>query len=203
MTTPDLTSYKAIESGLFVRLTVGEYRQVSGDSPTSTVLRFSDYARTVTVNGESYQGIGRLLGITASRSELRTSSDTITVSLSGIPNTSLTEIINSKIKGSRIEVRRVLFNPTTGAQLSIAGNPVGRFFGVVNNYSLDETYDYSTRSSTNTVSLVCNSQVSVLGNKVTGRRTNPRDQKSFYPNDLSMDRVPNLAGANFNFGAPI
>jgi hypothetical protein len=203
MTTPDLTSYKAIESGLFVRLAVGEYRQASGDSPTSTVLRFSDYARTVTVNSEEYQGIGRLLGITSSRSELRTSSDTITVSLSGIPNTSLTEIINSKIKGSRIEVRRVLFNPTTGAQLSITGNPVGRFFGVVNNYSLEETYDYSTRSSTNTVALVCSSQVSVLDNKVTGRRTNPRDQKSFYPNDLSMDRVPNLAGAYFNFGAPI
>jgi DNA repair exonuclease SbcCD nuclease subunit len=44
--------------------------------------------------------------------------------------------------------------------------------------------------------------VELLNNKTSGRRTNPGDQKEWYPTDLSMDRVPGLANSNFNFGAP-
>jgi len=42
-----------------------------------------------------------------------------------------------------------------------------------------------------------------LSNKVSGRRTNPIDQKELYPTDPSMDRVVSLASSNFNFGAVI
>ena len=49
---------------------------------------------------------------------------------------------------------------------------------------------------------VDSSVVELLNNKVSGRQTNPRDQKLYYPTDLSMDRVPALAKSNFNFGAP-
>jgi hypothetical protein len=44
--------------------------------------------------------------------------------------------------------------------------------------------------------------VNVLENKVAGRKTNPKSQKQFYPSDRSMDRVPTLKGATYNFGAP-
>jgi hypothetical protein len=43
----------------------------------------------------------------------------------------------------------------------------------------------------------------MIERRVTGRRTNPDDQKKFYPTDVSMDRVPTLVDANFNFGAPL
>jgi hypothetical protein len=147
-------------------------------------------------------GLGRLLGVSATSTELRTSSQQLYVSLSGIPNGSISEIVNSRIKGSPIEVWRVFFNPVTGAQLAITGNPAGRFFGVVNNYSLQEDYDVEARVSSNTIILSCASVIDILNNKIAGRRTNPLDQKLFFPNDLSMDRVPKLVGANFNFGAP-
>jgi hypothetical protein len=155
-----------------------------------------------TINSESYLGLGKLMSISSSSSELRVSGGELIITLSGVPNSSIYEIVNSKIKGSPVRVYRGLFNAATGAFLSIAGNPIGRFNGFVNNYSLSEDYDNSTRTSSNTLVLTCTSVVDVLDNKIAGRKTNPSSQKKYYPNDLSMDRVPNLEKATFNFGAP-
>ena len=201
--TIDLSSYDAVETGLFVRIQVDEYRTTAGGAYSAEVLKFSDYIRPITIDSESYTGLGRLVGISSSSSELTSSTGQLTISLSGIPNSSIAEIINSKIKGSPVEVWRVFFNPITGAQLSITGNPVGRFFGIVDNYSLDEEYDYDSRTSSNRITLTCSSVITVLDNKVTGRRTNPVDQKFFYPTDVSMDRVPNLKDSYYNFGGPV
>jgi hypothetical protein len=94
----------------------------------------------------------------------------------------------------------VLFNPTTYQVLNIDGNPAGRFFGYVTNYTISEEYNYESRTATNTVQLICSSVQEVLENKIAGRKCNPNSMKSFYPGDISMDRVPNLAGSNFDFG---
>lgn len=199
----DLSSYRSVETGLFVRIQVDEYRTTPSGGYTSEVLKFSDYIRPITIDGESYTGLGRLLSLSSSASELSTTNQTLTLGLSGIPNSSIAEIVNSKIKGSPVEVWRVFFNPVTGAQLAITGNPAGRFFGIVDNYSLDEEFDYDSRESSNRITMTCNSILSVLDNKITGRRTNPIDQKLFYPTDVSMDRVPNLKDSYYNFGGPV
>ena len=198
----NLSSYSAIETGLFVRIDVAYYKASPSATPSSEILRFSDYKSTVTINGESYLGLGGLVGISGTSSELRSSPGGLTVTISGIPNTSIAEIVNSRLKGSPIEVWRVVFDPVTGTQLAISGNPAGRFFGLVSNYTLDEDYDIEARSSSNTIAIECASTTEFLSNKVTGRKTNPKSMKAFYASDLSMDRVPNLVGANFNFGAP-
>jgi hypothetical protein len=197
----NLSSYTAIETGLFVRIDVAYYKASAGATATSEILRFSDYKASVTINGETYLGLGGLVGISGTTSELRSSTSGLTITISGIPNTSIAEIVNSRLKGSPIEVYRVVFNPTTGAQLAIDGNPAGRFFGIVTNYTLDESFDIDARSSSNTIAIECASTSEFLNNKVTGRKTNPKSMKKFYSSDLSMDRVPNLVGANFNFGA--
>jgi hypothetical protein len=199
----DLSSYTSVETGLFVRIQVDEYRTNSTDGYTSQVLKFSDYIRPITIDSESYTGLGRLVGISSTASDLTSTSQSITISLTGIPNSSLAEIIYSKIKGSPVEVWRVFFNATTGAQLSITGNPAGRFFGIVNNYSLDEEYDYDNKTSTNRITMTCTSELEILDNMFAGRRTNPIDQKYFYPTDISMDRVPNLKDSYYNFGGPV
>lgn len=198
---PSLDSYSVIQSNLFVRIKVDDYRTSPSGSYTSQILRFSDSRDNVTINGEVYTGLGQLMAITNSASELRTSTGELTITISGIPNTSIAEIVNSKIKGSLVNVYRGMFDPITGVLLSIPVNPLGRYNGFVNNYSLQEDYDAVTRTATNTIALICNSTVDVLQNKVTGRRTNPSSQKSFYPTDLSMDRVPTLKSATFDFGA--
>ena len=105
------------------------------------------------------------------------------------------------MKGSKITVVRVFFDPVTKQFLDIPNNFLGRFFGIINNYSLDEEWDYATRTSRNTVSIICSSLVSVLERKYAGRRTNPQDQKSYFPTDLAFDRIPALANSNFQFGA--
>lgn len=197
----DLSSYRSVETGLFVRIQVDEYRTTSSGSYTTEVLKFSDYIRPITVDGESYTGLGRLVSISATSSELSATRGSLTIGLSGIPNSSLAEIIYSKIKGSPIEVWRVFFNAATGEQLAIAGNPSARFFGIVNNYSLEEEYNYESKTASNTIVLTCSSMLDVLDTKTSGRRTNPVDQKNFYPTDLSMDRVPNLKNCGYQFGA--
>jgi hypothetical protein len=198
----DLSSYTSVETGLFVRIEVDYYKTAPGDTPTSTVLRFSDYRGTVTIDSESYVGLGRLLGITSTTSELKGSTSSVTITISGIPDSSIAEIINSRMKGCPIKIYRVVFDPVTGTKLAITGNPAGRFFGIISNYSLEEDYNIDQRTGTNTISLICSSNMGFLENKISGRKTNPESMKRFYPTDVSMDRVPNLVGANFNFGAP-
>lgn len=200
--TIDLSSYTNVGSAIIVRIRVDYYKATPTSEPTQEILRFSDYDRNLTIDDEVYLGLGSLVGITSSLSELKSSSSGITITISGIPNSSIAEIINSKIKGAPVTAQRVLFDTRTGNVLPVTGNPVGRFYGIVNNYSLEEQYSLEARTSTNAISLLCTSSIDVLYNKVSGRRTNPSDQKSFYPSDLSMDRVPNLANSNFNFGAP-
>ena len=131
--TINLSSYNNIETGLFVRIACAKYRATEGDSFTSTVLRFSDINRPITIASESYTGLGRLLGITASQSELRVTTNDVTITLSGIPNSSLEEIMASRLKGSSVKIYRGIFNSTTGALLSITDNPIQRFSGYISN----------------------------------------------------------------------
>lgn len=198
----DLTSYAAVQSNLFVRIQVDEYRTSASGSYTSQVLKFSDMLTPYTINSEEYTGLGKLMSITSSKSELRVSSGELTITLSGIPNTAIAEIVNSKIKGCPVRIYRALFNANTNELLAVSPNPLGRYRGFVNNYSLNEEYDADARTASNTLVLVCASSVDVLQNKIAGRKTNPESQKRYYPSDISMDRVPNLENATFDFGAP-
>lgn len=196
----NLSSYSAIQSNLFVRINVTQYSTTPGGPYTTQVLRFSDRHEAYTLDGESYSGLGNLVDISQANSELRVTGDELNITISGIPNTSIAEIVNSKIKGSNVIVKRVIFNPTTNTALAIAGNPVGRFQGYVNNVTLQEEFNIEGRASSNSLILTCSSVIDVLGNKVAGRRTSPSSQNRFFPNDRSMDRVPTIENAYFDFG---
>ena len=188
----NLDAYPAIYTALFVRI----------DIPNYTVMRFSDYYIALTINGESYTGLGSLMNVSDSTSELRLSDTEVSVTFSGIPAANIDMVQDYLIKGSDIQIYRGIFNPTTGALLSISGNPMGKFKGIVNNFALQEQWTEGSDDSTVTVLLTCTSVVSLLRNKISGRRTNPIDQQFWYPADQSMNRVPNLADSNYNFGAP-
>jgi hypothetical protein len=147
-------------------------------------------------------GLGKLLSVSGSNSELRSSGQELTIGISGIPDSAISDITTSSIKGSSIKIIRGLFNPTNGSFLSaITGNPITRFSGYVNNIALDEEYDVVSRNSSNTIILSCASNVDVLNNKIAGRRTNSESQKKFFPNDVSMDRVSAIESTYFDFGA--
>jgi hypothetical protein len=193
----NLSSYKSLENGLFVKVEVDQYRTTAGATPGPAVLTFSDYTRSVTIGSDTYVAIGNMLGITSSTSELKATNSDLTITVSGVPNNSLRELIYSRLKGSRVTVYRGFFDAATGAVLTgDITNPVGRFRGFITNISVNEEYDLDAKTATNTISLMCSSILDVLANTGSGRRTNPEDQKELYPSDISMDRVPNLIGAN-------
>lgn len=195
-----LADYTHIRSVLFVLIEVENYVYAGGTNGSED-LAFSNHVYDYDYNGYTFTALGNLLEVSSFRSELEATSNTLTVTVSGIPNSSLIEIDRSEIKGSNISVWRAFFNQDgsliTGLDID---NPILRFKGFVNNYALAEEWDVASRSSTNTITFECASNIDSFANKTSGRQTNPRSEKRFFPNDLSMDRVPQLVGANTNFG---
>lgn len=187
----DLSSYSAIQTNLFVRL----------DIPGYQVLKFSDLPYPYTVESESYTALGDLLSVSESTNELRATSQEVSIQISGIPTANISDILDNKIKGSDIKIYRAFFDPTNGQLLSISGNPAQKFQGVVSNFDITDELGMGSKTGTVTITLACTNIITQLNNKITGRRTNPTDQKQFFDTDISMDRVPSLANSNFNFGA--
>lgn len=201
--TLDLASYRSIQSNLFVKIECPYYKATPQSTPVSHTFLFSDRLGRYTwaATGETYPGLGSLMSITSSNSELRTSSGELTITISGVPNSSISEIINSRIKGSKVTVRRFLFQSPNGALAAVTGNPMIRFIGYVNNLAFNEDYDVENRSSTSTIVLSCSSVVDILDKKISGRKTNDASMKKYYPSDVSMDRVTSIESSYFNFGA--
>lgn len=188
----DLRNYRNLQTNMFVRL----------DIPGYQVLTFSDYHRSLSLNGTNYTGLGQLLSISDTASNLRAAPADIVVAISGIPSGRISEFLTYKIKGSAISILRAFSDSETGEILNIAGNPVGKFQGIVSNYEITDDLDIGADTGTVTINISATSVVELLNNKISGRRTNPTDQLNLYPGDQSMNRVPNLAKSNFNFGAP-
>lgn len=195
----------AVQTGLFVRIHVEQYREAIGMEWTPTTLLFSDYHTPFTINEEVYQPLGNLVGITNSRSEIRGSSNTTDITISGIPDARLKEVLASRFKGCPVRIYRAFFDENNELITSTDPNfqnPLGRFAGFVNNFTLQETWDPILRTSSNTILFQCASVVDLLNRKISGRRTNEESQKRFYPTDVSMDRVTTLENTTFDFGAP-
>jgi len=189
----DLSTYSAVEAAMFCRIDVPDY----------DVLLFSNYNIPVTIDSDTYNNLGTLLSITDSSSDLRATSGTLTIGISGIPNSSIAEVLAQRFKGSKISVWRVFFDANTKQMLDIEGNPAGRFQGIVTNFALEEDWQMGSNTTSNRIVFTASSIVDVLVNKVAGRRTNSNDQKKYFASDLSMDRVAVVAKSNFNFGAVI
>lgn len=188
----NLTGYRAVETAMFCRV----------DVPGYAVLRFSNYKTNQTINGEVYTALGQLLSVADSESNIRATQGNMSIAISGIPNTSIAEVLEQKFKGSNVQVWRVFFDAATGTQLNIPGNPAGRFQGIINNWALEEDYQSGSSDISNRIIFTCSSTVDVLINKTSGRRTNSNDQRALYPTDNCFDRVIALNNSNFNFGAP-
>lgn len=197
-----LTDYSHIRTALFVKIVVAEYKQSDGSLQPETLL-FSDHYKDLELfAGETYTALGNLLDITSSTSELSPTSSTVNIQLSGVPKQSIHDIEQSKIKSSEVVIYRAFF--AQNGELIDDGttvNPIGRFSGYINNYSLQEEWDSVNRFTSVTINLDCASTVDILAKKTSGRRTNPASMKKYYPTDVSFDRVPVLVGANINFGS--
>jgi hypothetical protein len=189
-----------VETGIFVRLDVDNYRAYEGGPATDQILTFSNYHRSVTIDSREYLPLGNLVNIGSLDGQIKAAPAPIVVSITGIPSSSVKEILASDIKGSQIRIYRGLFDATTG-DVAITGGGSGRFNGFVNNYTLVEEWDEELRLAYNTVDLYCTSNIEFFENVVRSRRTNPDSYRSYY-DDPSFDRIPTLKNSTFDFGAP-
>lgn len=187
---------------------VGVCLCVKVDIPEYGVLRLSTFHKAITITENdgfnySYAPAGVLMSVSEGISELRATSVETAIGLSGIPVEYAITVQAARLKGSRVEIRRVFTDPITDNPLTIAGNPVFMFQGVVTNYGFSEQYNEFSDESSLVINLSCASLVDMLNTKIAGRRTNQESMNQFYPSDSSFNRITNLIGRPFDFGAPV
>ena len=193
------TGYNSVRTAMFALIEVNKYYR--GGSYQAVDLAFSDHMADYDINGVTYTALGNLVSIAATNKELNVSSNTVSIQISGIPDQSVEEILKSDMKGSPVTLSRAFFD-TAGNLIVDPGiaNPVGRYKGFINSYSMTETWDIENRMSTFTVTFECTSFVDMISRKVAGRRTNPQSMKKHFPSDVSFDNTPAIAKASINFG---
>jgi hypothetical protein len=176
-----------ISHALFIDLTLN-----------NTTYYLTSAYRPITYNGNIYQQQGWFLQVGSFTDDLKTTNGDIQVSLSGIPASQMSLVLNQPIKGGEIIIRRGFFDTETNTLLS--GQMYVRYKGIITNYAIEENQDTLAGELTHTIVVSCASINELLENKVTGQRTNSSDRQRFYPGDISFDRVKDLQNTSFDFG---
>ena len=188
----NLSTYDSIQTNLFVKIAY----------PDGTEDLISDYHKDYTIGGDTYNGLGELISVSPTEDNLRATPANIEVVISGLPIATVQGALATDLKGSDIIISRAFFDADTGEALVLSENPAGKFLGIINNFSIENSLSMGDDTGSVTIILECSSILEYLQNKIAGRRTNPLDQRAYDSNDASMDRVPSLARSNFDFGAP-
>ena len=174
--------YDSITSGLFVSWYIPNYSQ--GPSVIPTVFRFSDWHRYIEfdndplpsgVSGNSgYYPLQRLLTISPSKNQVQTAGDNLSITINAYENGTYRDmdfLRNSRVEGSEITVKRALFGSDGKLLTLTGGNPIGRFKGFVETFTINDTYDITTGKSDTVINLSVTDYKSYLDKKVAGRKT--------------------------------
>lgn len=185
-----------ISNAEFVRLDIpgspDETYFFSNSYKSETIL--DPITNTSAVSTATFTALGGLVGVSGHQRDLSVTSYDTQVTLVGVDPTKLGLIIDSKIKGSRIQIYRGFYD----ASGNMIDTPKLRYTGIVTSYTLTE--DRVDRDDTFTLAINCSSYKTVLENRVAGRYTNSRSWKNANATDTSMDRVASLANSKFDFG---
>jgi hypothetical protein len=177
----------------FVRLTVGT---------AATVYTFCNAAAPITVGGITFNNLGALLNVGDVQRDMRSTSDDMTIALTGIEPANISVILSNDIKGSIVEVWRGFFDSNN----QIITTPTTQFFkryqGIINSVSITEDFNSEMRTRIATCSIACSSMRRILENRLGGVKTNQSSWQFLYPGDTSMNRVATIANTYFDFGKP-
>lgn len=177
----------------FVKLTVGT---------AATVYTFCNAAAPITVSGITFNNLGALLNVGDVQRDMRSTSDDMTIALTGIDPANVGIILGNDIKGSLVEVWRGFFD----ANNQIITTPTTQFFkryqGIINSVSITEDFNSELRTRIATCSIACSSMRRILENRLGGVKTNQSSWQFLYPGDASMNRVATIANTYFDFGKP-
>lgn len=177
----------------FVKLTVGT---------AGTVYTFCNAAAPITVGGITFTNLGALLNVGDVQRDMRSTSDDMTIALTGIDPATVSIILSNDIKGSIVEVWRGFFTSNN----QIITTPTTQFFkryqGIINSVSITEDFNSELRTRIATCSIACSSMRRILENRLGGVKTNQSSWQFLYPGDTSMNRVATIANTYFDFGKP-
>lgn len=177
----------------FVKLTVGT---------AATVYTFCNAAAPITVGGITFSNLGALLNVGDVQRDMRSTSDDMTIALTGIDPVNVGIILGNDIKGSLVEVWRGFFDTNN----QIITTPTTQFFkryqGIINSVAITEDFNSEARTRIATCSISCSSMRRVLENRLGGVKTNQSSWQFLYPGDTSMNRVATIANTYFDFGKP-
>jgi hypothetical protein len=193
MTDIAAVSGSQIRHAEFVKLTVGT---------AATVYTFCNAAAPITVGGITFNNLGALLNVGDVQRDMRSTSDDMTIALTGIDPTNIGIILGNDIKGSLVEVWRGFFDSNN----QIITTPTTQFFkryqGIINSVSITEDFNSELRTRIATCSIACSSMRRILENRLGGVKTNQSSWQFLYPGDSSMNRVATIANTYFDFGKP-
>lgn len=184
----------SINTAEFVKLTIyNEY----GNIANVTVHTFSSAYKAETIDGTVYLPLGGLLAVGTQPRDLRVTSADTSIAISGISGNNIYIVLDTKIKGSKIEILRGFYNNNY-----ILTNTYPRFTGIVTSYGIGEDLETNFGGSTDnfTVTLNASSYKTVLENRTAGRKTNKSSWQVFNSTDSSMNNVYSIADQTFDFG---
>lgn len=177
----------------FVKLTVGT---------AQTVYTFCNAPTPITVGGITFTNLGALLNVGDVQRDMRSTSDDMTIALTGINPANVGIILGNDIKGSLVEIWRGFFDSNN----QIITTPTTQFFkryqGIINSVSITEDFNSEMRTRIATCSIACSSMRRILENRLGGVKTNQSSWQFLYPDDTSMNRVATIANTYFDFGKP-
>lgn len=193
MTTIAALNGPQIRHAEFVKLTIGT---------AATVYTFCNAPAPITVGGITFTNLGALLNVGDVQRDMRSTSDDMTIALTGIDPANVGLILSNDIKGSLVEVWRGFFDSNN----QIITTPTTQFFkryqGIINSVSITEDFNSEMRTRIATCSIACSSMRRVLENRLGGVKTNQSSWQFLYPGDTSMNRVATIANTYFDFGKP-
>lgn len=188
---PQVNGTPYVNNAEFVKLTLA---LSAGGTQIHT---FSTSYKNETIDGDVYIPLGGLLTVSTQQRDLRATGYDTSITLQDVDKTNIAFVLSNDylIKGSQIVFYRGFYDENYSLT-----NTVLRYTGIVTSYAIQENIDGVNDNFTVTIN--CSNYKTVLENRVAGRNTNPTSWARFYPNDTSMDNVPNLINAVFDFGKP-
>lgn len=144
----------------------------------------------LTFNGEVYQGVGTLGGVSPVQESADLQANGITFSLSGVPQEMIATALGQMRQGMNAQLWLGALDVTTGALIA---DPNERFTGYTDVPSIDES------AETATISITAENRLIDLERART-RRYTKEDQEIDYPGDLGFDFVPSLQDKELVWG---
>ena len=179
-----------INNAEFVKITVfNDY----ANTANVNVYAISSSYKNETISGTTYSAVGGLLGVGAQNRNLRVTQGDTNITVSGIDGNNIGLVLDSKIRGSEVEVIRGFYDANF-----ILTNTYARFTGIITSYALEQ--DRINDIDNFTITLSASSYKTVLENRISGRKTNKESWRFFNSSDASMDNVYAISGVQFDFG---